>query len=154
MDSVYRVLREGDPEKLENLKVRIRSEDVSIHSTDEYNNTVLHYAALFGRNGVVSTVLSKTPFPERKVNATNSRGETALHLAALGGDPTTVSILLENGAYPRALTESGETVVHYAAVGRFNTLAYVLTHLPSLSVSTKDNRGFMPIDLRPPLLQA
>ncbi len=146
MLSVYRVLREGKPEKLKNLEARIVSEDVNTYSRDNNGNAALHYAALFGRNSVVRAILGKAPYPERMVNWTNSMGETSLHLAAMGGDPTTVSILLENGAYPEALTEYGETIVHYAAVGRFDTLAYILTRLPTLNVSTKDSRGFSPLD--------
>ncbi len=146
MLSVYRVLREGKPEKLKNLEARIVSEDVQPYLPDDNGNTALHYAALFGRNSVVRTILGRAPYPDKWANWTNSMGETSLHLAAMGGDPTTVSILLENGAYPEALTEYGETIVHYAAVGRFDTLAYILTRLPTLNVSTKDSRGFSPLD--------
>ena len=146
MIPIYRVLREGDPERLKNLEVRIMSDDVSLYGTDTYGNTVLHYAALFGRNDVLRTILSNLPYPERKVNNTNSLGETPFHYAALGGDPTTVSILLDYEAYPEALTEKGETIVHYAAVGRFDTLAHILARLPFLNLNIKDAKGFLPLD--------
>ncbi len=143
---VYRVLRGGNPAKLKNLVVRIREGDVSVYSSDHNENTVLHYAALFGRNEVVETFLLKAHDPNKAVNQTNAWGETPLHLAALGGDPTTVDLLLEEGAYPQALTEKGETVIHYAAVGRYETLAHILSSLPSLEIASKDDKGFLPLD--------
>lgn len=79
---------------LEELKSLLDRNPKLINSVDEDNNTLLHIAAKYARNDIITYLLD---FPI-DIEKRNRKGWTALHFASMGTDASTVELLLDNGA--------------------------------------------------------
>lgn len=88
-------------------------------------NTPLMYAAFYGHDPVVLTLLNHGGDPAR----TNLSSMTALHWATLGQHPDTVAALISAGADANAQDRRGQTALHLAA--RLGNVALVRTLLAS-----------------------
>ena len=84
--------------------------DVRDHC-DDTGNTILHYAAIFGKDEMVARLIKKFP----KKNPKNNLGETPLHYACRSGDINTVKLLfeVEDDDFPRC--SAGFTPLHTSA---------------------------------------
>ena len=77
-----------------------------IEAGDDYNSTVLHYAAIYGKDAVVAQLLQAGA----SVSAVdNVDGSTPLHYAALNGNSSIANLLLQANASPTAGDKNGET---------------------------------------------
>ena len=54
------------------------SNEANINVKDEYGNTLLHYASLYGRSKIVKYLINKGA----DINKKNNKGNTPLHYAS------------------------------------------------------------------------
>lgn len=82
---------------------------------NEWNDTILHAAAVSGRLDVVKFILENVDVNElnTRVNAVNRDHETPLLYAARCGHAAIVSFLLAHCADPSILSSHGESPLHY-----------------------------------------
>lgn len=86
-----------------------------IHSLDNRNNSLLHYAFYSQKPGEKQKSFELTSFlvdKKVKVNTQNKTSDTALHLAVANGDLRNVMLLLKNGAKVELLNMYKQTPVH------------------------------------------
>lgn len=102
---IYETMRSGD---LARLKALLAS-GVSPNERDEYGNTLLIQAAVYGRTDALKTLLDAGA----DVNAANKAGATALMRAA--GDDRKIKLLVERGANVNARSGLGNTPLILAA---------------------------------------
>ncbi|MGP1490840.1 MAG: ankyrin repeat domain-containing protein [Treponema sp.] len=88
----------------------------TVSSADSNGDTPLHYAALWGMNGIIPQIIAKGG----NSNAKNTKGETPLFTAVRANNPQTVQALFTTKAAPpldgSARDIFGNTVLH-AAIG-------------------------------------
>ena len=82
----------------------------TIVSTDGSGNTVLHYAADWGYDKAIKTLLEKGA----DINAKNASGETCLFNAAKNDNPELIQLLVKNGASVKERDNLGSTPLHIA----------------------------------------
>lgn len=83
--------RKGDNDKV--LKL-LKQPKVDVHACNENGTTLLHYAAMQGRDDILQILLSKGANP----NIGNNRGTTPLHKAPQRGELKCLQVLLQAGA--------------------------------------------------------
>jgi len=93
---------------------------------DEYGCTGLHYAASYGRLGVVQYLLSRKADPNRASSGDEGGGHTPLMCAAHNGHVTVVRALLEAGADPTFLNADFRCAADFARLAGHNRVANVL----------------------------
>jgi len=76
-------------------------------------DTPLHFAAKFGREDLVATLIAAGA----DVEGSNKLRERPLHTSAEYGHPAVVRLLLARGADVNATDPSGKTALHYATYG-------------------------------------
>lgn len=76
------------------IDLLLRKTDVSIDSTGRTGNTLLMFAAMWGKYDIVDYLLKKGA----DINARNSGGDTALSLARKNGYRNVAALLALNGA--------------------------------------------------------
>jgi len=106
VEALVEAIKRGDAAKALAL---LKSVDPS--SRDRFGNTPLHWAAAYGPEELVKSLLDMRADP----NIRNSDGVTPLHWAAWGGRADNVRALLKAGADPNA---EGRQRLHPAAQGR------------------------------------
>ncbi|MBZ0273516.1 ankyrin repeat domain-containing protein, partial [bacterium] len=79
--------------------------DIDIDATDEFGQTVVHMAALMGRDEMLRALVAKGA----NINARDRWGNTPLHKAAFRGFASTVELLLHAGAAAGAKNDEGRT---------------------------------------------
>jgi ankyrin repeat protein len=88
----------------------------SLQAKDPDGETAFHRAAVFGHIPVVEFLLTKMKEQRIGVDTPDDDGKTALHCAIeWTAGPAMVRKLLDEGADPRARTDSGDTPLHLAA---------------------------------------
>jgi len=95
----------------EAAKALVLLKSVDPSSRDRFGNTPLHWAAAYGPEELVKSLLDMRADP----NVRNSDGVTPLHWAAWSGRADNVRALLKAGADPNARDDNGFTP---AAQGR------------------------------------
>merc|ERR1712098_232646 len=98
-----------DVERVKNLIEK----GANLNETDEDGCTALHDAARKGHTEILSLLIAAGC----DVNLQDVNGETALHFAAFADRAEIVSLLIE-AECDLNLQSSGDTALHYAALGR------------------------------------
>ena len=115
-----------------------------VNARDDDGRTPLHYAAQYGDDPAVITVLVGAT---ADVDARSDDGETPLHRAAqFNGNPAMITALTDSGADVDAKRNDGKTPLHRAA--RSNENPAIITALLSAmaSVNATDDDGKTPLD--------
>lgn len=107
----------GDLDRVKNLVSR---SPALIHATDKLGRKPIHYAAQFGRDGVVEFLISQKAQVDARVQKKAPDGGmldwTPLHLAAESGRISTMKILLTHGADINARDFLGRTPLFLAVM--------------------------------------
>lgn len=80
--------------KLDELRVIIKSNDTCINAVDKFGNTGLHYAAYYNRKHVVNLLLNAGA----QVDIKNNLGDTPLLLATMKSNQDIMIMLCEHNA--------------------------------------------------------
>jgi ankyrin repeat protein len=88
--TIFQAVREGDEAAVRRL---LEEDPEAVHRADEYQRTLLHHAAGYGRAEIVGLLLSRGADP----NVQDHEGHAALHLAGIYGRDDVVTALLEHG---------------------------------------------------------
>ena len=83
-----------------------------INAKDEDGRTSIHAAAFNNDNPAIIKTLAEAG---ADINAKDENGVTPLHMASMKNSIAVMTVLLEEGANPKARTESGETVLDWMA---------------------------------------
>lgn len=115
------------------LKAKLDNGSVKVTDTDAQGNTLLHWAALHGREDVITLLIEHGALITQK----NNRGETALDFAAQKGHYEIVTNLLNK--HPELVTvwqaHPEEKLLHYAVQGGDSAL--VLSLLQAFTTELK-----------------
>ena len=101
-----------------------------IHSSTEYGNTPLHFAALRKDTRFLSTLLRQG----MAVNSQNYFNETPLHWAVKTGRKETVAILIFYGADTNALDSRNKSPEHWASEEEHTHLLSLFPKAKSLAL--------------------
>ena len=107
LGSLHDAVREGDTDLIEKLL----ENGADIEAKDQYGNTALTTAALYGRQSIVECLLDRGA----DIEAKDQYGRTALLLAAWQGHKSIVECLLDRGADIEAKNPYGYTALLLAA---------------------------------------
>ncbi len=110
--------------KTEELKCAIQEHKVSLRAVDKYGRTLLHIAALYNQEQVMSFLIDSGCL----LDDVDYDGNTALHLAAMNDHPESCHILLSNGADDSILNQDMYAPIHIAAQGSNKVLQAILEH--------------------------
>ncbi|KAF5615416.1 serine threonine kinase [Fusarium sp. NRRL 52700] len=113
-------------------------------SSDESQNSILHWAATFGLSEHLSLFLDIFP---GLIEATNEVGETPLICAARQGSKTCVEILVESGARAGHVSYAGETALHWLVSfpdDVIESVGNLLFSFESLSSSSLVEKSYSP----------
>lgn len=112
----------------------------TINATDGSGNTALHYAAEWGLEPAVTTILEKGADPDKP----NANGETALFNAAKTDDTKIIDLLIKGGATKTVRDHLGSTPLHTA--GRWNSVhsAQRLIDI-GLDINAQNTAGMTPL---------
>ena len=127
-----------------NLLDSLLKEGVNVNTTDERGNTILHFAAIFGRKETVEFLLKNQ---EINVNAKNKDGYTPLLYCAAIFDHTDIveTLLTTQGIDVNAKDNNGNTSLHFfAGRGRIDVVKTLLEK-KGMDVNAKDNSGNTPL---------
>lgn len=160
----------------EKQAITLIDQGANVHTSDEYGNTALHFAANGGHQRIVEKLLSKgvevnTPNKngdtalhfaaganhsdvvtkllalDADVNAKNNKGFAPLHAAAWKGHKTIVEILIENYAETNGIDKDGATALHIAAWKGHTEVADLLITKGQALVSKPDHSFYTPLFL-------
>jgi peptidoglycan/LPS O-acetylase OafA/YrhL len=106
IDDLWTAVRAGELGEVDKFLAR----GESVHAKDEGGVTLLHWAAVLGREGIVERLLTEGA----DVNAKDASGGTPLHWTVFLGEPDMVEQLLKAGADPNAKNNKGETALDTA----------------------------------------
>ena len=80
--------------------------------------TLLHYSSEFSENEeIILLLLDKYKV---EINTIDKKGLTPLHSACIGGRLNIIELLINKGAFVRAMTDDGDTPLHYLARNKEN----------------------------------
>jgi ankyrin repeat protein len=122
------------------LLIPLMPDDAISSRYNEYNNTLLHYAATHGSEEICKMLLSRIP---DIINATNIHGDTALHLAAFYGKAKVCKLLLPNmgsDSIP-AVNLKGNTALHLAASNGNKEVCMLLLQKNPNIINASNNHG-------------
>lgn len=117
-----------------------------VWTVDHTRRTVLHLAAIEGRDDVTHALLGSSVFTA--IDAQDSQGNVALHLAAHHGHAEIAMQILRCGRFTKAGEKNSaeKTALHMAASSPFldataEVALLLLRELPALAADELDNRG-------------
>ena len=109
-----------------------------INTKDEFDATLLHYAAIDGLTNIIKMILDRGV----NINYRDCSGLTALHLAVLGNRDDIVEILLERLIDVNIIAKDGKTALHFAVKqGYMNIVEILLFGRTDIDIDIKDYRG-------------
>jgi ankyrin repeat protein len=104
---------------------------------DNYGNTILHAAAMFGDVDVIETLLEEGV----DIEARNIDGLTPLHLAMVVRNAENIEVFLRNGANINTQTEDGKVpLMTVSSFGAADFLEFFIAY--GADVNLKDRNGF------------
>lgn len=119
------IIRSGEKTPLDILK----NEIMHLSFEDCNHNTTLHWAVLWGNEGIIKYLCSGGC----DVNGLNIAGETPLHIAAFYSNKTIVKLLLSYGADPNIKTlNECFTPLHYAVYNKNGGIVQTLLEKGSI----------------------
>lgn len=129
------------PEERRAIAEILIAHKANVMARDNYGETPLHAAALWGSDTVASTLLKHGA----DIEAQDKRGFTPLFMAALGSGKTksaTFNFLRTHNANREHITNDGVTVLHVAM--RPDVAQVALDH--GIDINVQDNEGLTPLD--------
>ena len=132
--------------KIDDIKKYIRKkgkQDVEVFKTKTKFGSLLHIAASLSNSTIISMLLHKG----HPIDCTWApSNQTPLHSACLTDKLDNIKLLCERGANVFARMKNGTTVLHLAAAySSCDSVYYLLTNYPKLSVNLTDNEGNTPL---------
>lgn len=94
-EDIFDMVRTGNANRLSEL---FENYDVNLTMIDGNGNTLLHVAALRGRNSILSMLLNQAGGDPNVLDAKNREGFTPLMAAAAKSNATTMKVLVDAGA--------------------------------------------------------
>jgi hypothetical protein len=111
-----------------------------VDTPDGYGQCPLHYASVFGRDGVIAALLDAGA----AVNCETANKTTPLHYAARNGQVRCVELLLARGAQVGLKDRDGWTPLHYACFrGHLRTAQVLLDK--GAAVNDQNGQGHTPL---------
>ena len=117
----------------------LQTGDVNVHMKDHLGRTLLHQAALAGRDDLVSLLLEHGA----DINVGDHAGMMPLHLAAAVGWRSVAELLMKHGAETTAEDKTGHTPLDLAMINNRGTVIDLL--LPLVDPNAQDQNGMTPL---------
>lgn len=123
MTALFYAIRSGHGGFLEIINILVKN-GCSVDIQDHLGKTPLHYASELGQDDTLEILLNAKANPDIQDKAD---GKTPLHEAIENGQFNSVQILCEQGHADVHIqdTKSGNTLLHYSAVGQGNATLYI-----------------------------
>jgi ankyrin repeat protein len=131
---IHEAAKAGD---LAKVKALLKENPELVFSRNNWGETPLHRAALFGHNDEAAFLVAN----KAEVNSKDKYGRTPLHCAVTNGYKEVVKLLLVHGADVNAIDgDDGWTPLHWAANGGHKDVAELLL-ANKADVNAKDEYG-------------
>ena len=127
-------LIKGDDEKksVSNLKDMLHVNSLSINYTDEYGNTLLHYACRERKYKIIKSLLNDGANP----SITNDDGKLPIHFAAIYGSKSEMYSMRAFRKYP----------IRFIQDDKINKIFDILLNAYPISIGIEDKNGNDPFD--------